>query len=189
MGVFLGVLGQLAAADTIRRNSTRVSQALRARGIDLAGRLRTGLLREIGSESAPLSEYSDANVVAKARQADDFSLLKAEADALLDITVSEMGFYSSSGMDDYTPQVYVTMGLRSPGSSEWLGDASYAYDRSPSKGYQRHFQTAPEFKFADVETLVADGARAARALEVAMDSIAGAIAVDVRTVLAGKFLT
>jgi hypothetical protein len=165
-----------------------VSEGLRIRGIDLAGRLRSGLLREIGSGSATLSEYVNDSVAAKAREVDDFTLLKAEADALLDITVSEMGFYSTSGMDDYTPQVYVSMGLRSPVTSEWLGDASYAYDRSPAKGYQRHFQTAPEFKFASVEALIADGARAVRALEVAMDSIAGAIAVDVRTVLDGKFL-
>ncbi len=59
---------------------------------------------------------------------------------MLDIAISS--FYSSFGVDDKTPQVYVDMALRSAKTSDWVGIASYAYGLSPSNGYQRHFQTA-----------------------------------------------
>ena len=184
----LGMIGTLAAADAVKKNGARVSQALRKQGTDLSAHLYRAVMREMETVPVVLSVFSDPGLVAKAREADDFKLLPSEADALLDITVSHLGFHSSSGFDDYTPLVDVSMDLRSPRTNESLADASYSSYRSPSKGDPRHFQTSTVYQFADVDALVTESVRAARALEVAMVAIASGIAVDVRTVLAGKFL-
>ncbi len=188
LGLLLGGLGSLAASHTIRMNGQRLDELIRASGIDLSVRLREVLLADLASSPVVPDLFADAQEAAKARANDDFKLLGIGTDAVLDISVNDYGFYCSSGVDDYTPQVYVSMGLRSPRTSDWLGDASYAYDRSPPNGYQRHFQTTAEHKFGSIDQLFADSARAVTALENGVKKIAGAIALDVRTVLAGRFL-
>jgi hypothetical protein len=184
----LGIFGALAAADKVNKNGARVGRALRKQGGDFAAHLHAAVMREMASAPVAFSAFSDTERAAKAREAEDYKLLAAEADAVLDIRISHIGFHSSSGFDDYTPLVDVSMDLRSPTTNQSLADASYSSYRAPSKGDPRHFQTSTEFQFANVDALVADSARATRALEVAIVAIAGGIAVDVRTVLAGKFL-
>jgi hypothetical protein len=188
LGLLMGGLGSLAASHSIRKNGERMEELIRARGVDLSVRLREVLLAEMAGAPVVPDLFADAQEAAKARENDDFKLLGVGSDAVLDITVNSYGFYCSSGVDDYTPQVYVSMGLRSPKTGDWLGDASYAYDRSPSKGYQRHFQTTAEHKFGNIDELFGESARAVTALETGVEKIAGAIAVDVRTILAGRFL-
>lgn len=188
LGLLLGGLGSIAAAHSIRQNGQRMDQLILASGVDLSVRLREVLLAELAGGPVIPDLFANSQEAAKARANDDFKLLGVGTDGVLDISVSNYGFYCSSGVDDYTPQVYVSMGLRSPRTSDWLGDASYAYDRSPSNGYQRHFQTAAEHKFGSLDDLFADSTRAVTALETGAEKIAGAIAVDIRTILAGRFL-
>ena len=188
LGMLFGPLGSLAASHAIRKNGERLTEVLQATGVDLGSRLEEAVMQELSAAPIVPDRYADLQRIAKAREADDFKLLGIEADAVLDITVNSYGFYSSSGVDDYTPQVYVAMGLRSPKTSDWLGDASYAYDRSPSNGYHRHIQTAAEHKFSSVDALLSHSTRAIDALDSGMIKIAVAIASDVRTVLSGRFL-
>jgi len=188
LGMLFGPLGSLAVSHSIRKNGERLTEVLQATGVDLGSRLGEAVMQELSAAPVVPDLYADLQRTARARETDDFKLLGVEADAVLDITVNTYGFYSSSGVDDYTPQVYVAMGLRSPRTSDWLGDASYAYDRSPSNGYHRHFQTAAEHKFSSVDALLLDGSRAIDALDTGMIKIAAAIASDVRTVLSGRFL-
>jgi hypothetical protein len=188
LGMLLGSLGSLAASHTIRKNGERLTELLQASGFDLRSRLGEAVMLELATAPVAPDFYADMEHIARAREADDFKLINIAADAVLDITVNTYGFYSSSGLDDYTPQVYVAMGLRSPKTSDWLGNASYAYDRSSSDGYHRHFQTSADHHFSSIEALLADGTRVAEALDTGMVKIAAAIASDVRTVLGGRFL-
>jgi hypothetical protein len=48
--------------------------------------------------------------------------------------------------------------------------------------------TSAEHRFSSVDALFAESGRAVAALDNGMEKIAGAIATDVRTVLAGQFL-
>ncbi len=184
----LGFFGSIAASHTANKNAERLVAELEAAGFDLRGRFGEALMQELASGPLLPSVATDDERSAKARKADDFRILGLDTDAVLDISVSSYGFYSSSGMDDYTAQIYVDMGLRSPRTSEWMGNASYAYDRSPSNGYQRHFQTAAEHKFSSIDALLAERPRVVAALDTGIGKIAGAIAVDVKTVLEGRFL-
>jgi hypothetical protein len=188
LGMILGGLGSLAASHSIRKNGERMDELIRASGVDLSARLSEVVMRELAAGPVIPDVFADAQQAAKARESDDFKVLGIEADAVLDITVNDYGFYCSSGVDDYTPQVYVAMGLRSPRTGDWLGDASYAYDRSPANGDPRHFQTAAEHQFSSIDVLFAESARAVAALDDAMVAIAAALATDIRTVLAGHFL-
>lgn len=86
-------------------NGERLDELIRASGIDLSARLGELVMQELATGPVVPEVFADAKQAARARESDDFTVLGVAADAVLDITVNDYGFYCSSGVDDYTPQV------------------------------------------------------------------------------------
>lgn len=178
-GLAFGIVGGAVAAADMKAKQDRLSEALRARGTAINGKLAELVASRLAAsgyearvEDAPWKE-SQGNYRLEVED-----LQATTADAVLVLSPMLVGFVATGMTSDYLPTVRLTATLFGKGAREPLYRGYHAAGWTPN---QAGWKTAPARKtFANFDALMADPSATADALRASGDSVAESVADDLR---------
>jgi hypothetical protein len=133
---------------------------------------------------APLAEVDAAR---RARRAGDYELVPTDAEAVLEVGLWRLQF-RTSGFDEFTPYVYVTMWIARRSDRTNLGSAGYEYGPDDPKGNTRYWTAPANARFESLNRMTENSKAVAAALDEAFARIAQRMAEDVRDRMSGSEL-
>jgi hypothetical protein len=184
--------GLIAAAivytvgESKRKEREALTDALADVNFDPLEQLNQRLCDSLEQNQVRIVRITDVHAAAELR-AGRFDALPAGVDAILDVTVEESGFYSSSRAGGYSPMLHVVASMRSPTpESKPLDTFSYYADWREGGKDTRWVTTPKEMTFESVEKLKAGSSTARQGLEKVVEQFVVMMSQDVARHTAGQ---
>jgi hypothetical protein len=163
-----------------RKEREALTEALSHVNFDPAAEVGFRLAPALEQRQVRLVRIADPDIAAQVR-AGRFDRLPADVDAILDVRVSESGYYSSWRAGGYSPMLQLTATLLAPAANaDNLDEFSYYADWR-NGGKDRRWVTTPKsLTFPTVDLLRANSAEARAGLARVVDQLVELMAEDLR---------
>lgn len=174
-----GLIGGLIAAADINAKSNRLTTAIDVQETRLQERFSAKLaddLKEIGYDAKIVAipkGTNEADMLTVARRAGD-------SDAVVELTIYG-GYWAAGPTTDYVPRMLVKVKSVDTHSGATLYEDSFSYGYTPPTNTQIvHLDADQQYRFTNIDALVADPTRTRAGLYAGVDLIAGQIAADLK---------
>ena len=173
-----GVLGGIGQALDQSSKQDKLSNAFKKQGTSIASNLAQKVsdkLNQIGYKSkvedAPWKEVDGKYLLA-------FEEIQSDADAILIISPTIIGFVAINSMSDYLPTITSVVTLLGKNRKKILYKGFHASGWLPNSDGWKH--TLPKSTFANFDEIMADTKASATSLENAASDIASTIAIEMK---------
>ncbi len=175
----------VAGVATIVSNQVEKSRARLERAVSamqfhprdiVTQRLEPGLK----NKGVQIETETDNDIVVAARFARDYTNLKPKADAVLEVSFGEVGYFHSLRAGGWSPMLGMTAMLTSVETGETIDSFSYWSDWRENKKDPRWVTSPPSMIFSSVEELEANAATARDGMEKILGQMIDQLIEDVR---------
>lgn len=146
--------------------------------------LATGLKEGLEKTGVQFEFMTDPEKFSIPRPHNDLARIPTEADALLDIRISENGYNFSSWTNTYTPMLGVTVSMRITATGK-VESWDYWFDHRSRPKNRRWFTAAPDLSFRSIDEIEANSSAVSKGFEMATDRIAAQLVIDLKRRSAG----
>jgi hypothetical protein len=177
-GHSFGLIGGLVAAADMQAKSTKLTTAIDAKETRVQERFAERLkdrLNKAGYEAVVVTLPKGTTVDQGLAQAK----LKASGDAIVVVDLYA-GYWAAGPSTDYFPRMVAKVKTFDAKSDKVLYEDSISYGYAMPQAQTVHLASEPSYRFASIDTLVADPAKARQGLYVGADALAAQIVSDLR---------
>ena len=161
-----------------RRGREALAEALSHVNFDAAGEVDSRLVPALEQRQVRLVRITDPNIIWGVRNG-RFDGLPEGVDAVLDVRITESGYYSSTRAGGYSPMLLLTASLLPPvAKADVLDEFSYYADFREGGKDRRWITTPTSMTFASVELLKAGAADARAGLSKVVDQMVALMVED-----------
>lgn len=169
-----------------RREREALDEALSHVNFDAAAEVDSRLAPALERRQVRLVRVADPHIASDVR-AGKFDGLPVGVDAILDVRVSESGYYSSWRAGGYSPMLLLRATLLAPAANaDSLGEFSYYADFRDGGKNKRWITTSKSLTFPTVDLLRASSADARAGLAKVADQLVELMVQDLQRHAAGK---
>jgi hypothetical protein len=177
-GMSFGLVGGLIAAADMQAKTSRLSTAIDPKELRLQEQFSQKLkerLATIGYQSQTLTMPKDT----KAEQVLPMARQQSSADALVQVEL--VGRYIAAGpSSDYFPFVQAKVVAQDMRTGTTLYEDTFTYGYANGNQQTVHFASSADHRYADMDALVANPAKARAGLVAGLDSVVDQIIADLR---------
>lgn len=177
-GVNFGLIGGLVAAADLSNKSDKLTAALDPSQTSIQKRLAAKVAESLGGAGY---QASVVPVVAGVAEGQAFDSVRANlgADALLDLDISG-GYVAAGPSSDYLPFIRVTAINKDKRSGDTLYQDRITYGYLYQGQESVHLESDSQYRFKNIDDLVARSALARQGLLAGVDLIAAQLAADLK---------
>ncbi len=150
-----GLIGGLAQASDMQSKTNQYTDKMRQMNLQMGAEIAQALQRELKNQNYEIIYLSDQRPAIKNENQADYSAVRTDADAILDVWYVTVGYLFTAGSLDYKPWIRVSARLIS------------AKDQSPL--YFRAFNYGADLTSEGIENIGADPKYAYRNFDLLMN--------------------
>jgi len=163
-----------------RKGREALAEALSHIHFDAAAEVDSRLIPALEQRQVRLVRITDPNIIWGVRNG-RFDGLPEGVDAILDVRITESGYYSSTRAGGYSPMLLITANLLPPvAKAESLDEFSYYADFRDGGKDRRWITTPTSMTFATVELLKAGAGDARAGLSTVVDQMVALMVEDLQ---------
>lgn len=173
-----GLIGGLIAAADIQYKSGKLTDAVNAAETRLQDRFSAKL-----AEMLTQAGYEPTVFVVPAGTKDNQIVDLAKRQKSCDAVVTVMlvgGYWAAGASTDYVPRLFARVRAVDAKSDKTLYEDTFTYGYTMPQAQTVHTPSDPQYRFADIDALVADPAKARRGWYEGVDAIVAHIAEDLK---------
>jgi hypothetical protein len=178
-GMLFGAIGGAIAGASMEDNGTKLTSALRAKEFGISKRLTDKTAETLAALGYEVVRVPDVREVKHDKIVLDYRNVHTDADAILNVTPTLVGYISTRGFNDYVPALGVIVELVSRGKDE----VNRLYqDRfmEPSAGNWIHVPAPNNYRYSNVDELINQSVDAGARLLVGAELVGERLAKDLR---------
>jgi hypothetical protein len=181
-GMLFGAIGGAIAGASMEDNGTKLTSALRAKEFGISKRLTDKTAEALAALGYEVVRVPDVREVKDGKMALDYRNVHTDADAILNVTPTLVGYISTRGFNDYVPALGVIVELVSKGKDEVnrLYQDRFMFGWEPSAGNWIHVPAPTNYRYSNVEELINRSADAGAGLHVGAELVGERLAKDLR---------
>jgi hypothetical protein len=179
-GMLFGAIGGAAAGAAMEANGTQFTNALRDKGFGISKRLSDKAASTLAAVGYEVIRVPDVREVKDDKIVLDYRNVQTDADAILNVTPTMVGYISTRGFNDYVPAVGVIVELVSKGKDQVnrLYQDRFMFGWEPSAGQWIHVAAPPAYRYSSFENLMSRSAEAGEGLLMGAELVSERLAKD-----------
>jgi hypothetical protein len=169
----------LAIINSREKEANQLATAVAAIGFDPGARLDDRLKKRLEEEGLSV-ELVDATTARSVRETSDYKLLAAQAEAVLDIKLGEIGYYEVGASTGYSPMLGMSASLATTTTNNEPESWSFYADWRSREKDTRWLQTPSTMNRLNPADIGGNTAKSRTDLETTLDRIIERLVVDVK---------
>jgi hypothetical protein len=182
-GMMFGAIGGAIAGASMEDNATKFTNKLRARQFEVSKRLSDKTAAKLAASGYRVVRVPDVREIKNDMIILDYKKIDTEADAILNVTPTMVGYISTHGFNDYIPALGVYVELVDSGNGKHevsrLYQDRFMFGWEPSAGGWTHVPSPANFSYANFDDLMNRSDAAAAGLLAGAELIADKLASDI----------
>lgn len=177
-GMLFGAIGGAAAGADMETKGTQFTGAVRTKGLDVAARLSEKIAQNLSRNGYQVHRAAAAWEQKDGKQVLNYKAIQTDADAILNVTPTMVGYVSTHGFNSYIPAVGVIAEMVGKNGSDVLYRELFMYGWEPSAGQWVHLPAPESSRFGSFQELMEHSAAAGAALIAGADAVSERVAKD-----------
>lgn len=177
-GMFFGAIGGFVAAADMDVKGGQLTDALRARGFAIAPTLTQRVAGKLQRNGYQVERVGDLREIKDGKLTLDYSKIVSDADAVLSISPTLVGFISTRGINSYRPALGLVAELVAKNRQDVLYREYFMYGWETSAGKWVHVPAPPAYSFGNFDDLIAQSPLAADGLMVGAEELSERLTRD-----------
>ncbi|MDD5059045.1 MAG: hypothetical protein PHQ60_14345 [Sideroxydans sp.] len=177
-GMMFGAIGGAIAGADMEAKGTQFTNALRSKGFAIAQHLTDKTAENLLKRGYKVEHVPDTRVEKEGKLVLDYKEVKTDADVVMNITPTMVGYVSTRGVNSYIPTVGIVVEMVSKNSSEVIYREHFMYGWEPSAGQWIHVPAETGYSYSSFQDLMDKSANAADGLTSGAELVSARIAQD-----------
>lgn len=177
-GMMFGAIGGAIAGADMEAKGTQFTEAVRGKGFSIAGRLSEKITEYLRQNGYKVERVPDTRAEIDGKLVLDYKAINTDADAILNVTPTMVGYISTRGFNSYAPAVGVIAEMVGKNGSDVLYREFFMYGWEPSAGQWIHVPAQSSYSFSGFQDLIDQSANAAAGLTAGADVLSQRLAQD-----------
>lgn len=182
-GMMFGAIGGAIAGASMEDNATKFTNKLRAKQFEVGKHLSDKTAEKLAASGYRVVRVPDVREVKDDKIILDYKKIHTDADAILNVMPTMVGYVSTSGFNDYIPALGVIVELvsNSNGKDEVnrLYQDRFMFGWEPSAGSWIHVPSPANFSYSNFDDLMNRSDVAATGLLAGAELVADRLARDI----------
>jgi len=178
-GMF-GLIGGLAQAGDIQSKTNQYTDKMRQMNLQMGAEIAQALQRELKKQNYETVYLSDQRPAIKNENQADYSAIRTDADAILDVWYVAVGYLSTANSFDYKPWVRVSARLVSAKDHSQLYFRAFNYGADLTSEGIENVGADPKYAYRNFDLLMSKADESAEGIKSGVNPIAVRIGEQLR---------
>lgn len=177
-GMIFGAIGGGMAGADMEAKGTRFTETIRGKGFNIATRLSEKVTENLSQNGYKVDRVPDTREEKDGKLILDYKAVKTDADAILNVTPTMVGYISTHGFNSYIPAIGVIAEMVGKNGSDVIYREFFMYGWEPTAGQWVHVPAQTSYSFDSFQELIDQSTNAAAGLTAGADALSQRIAQD-----------